>query len=621
MKKLLPVFLCIVLAVAFFGQSQSAQAGTSTWKTLPVQTDKVDPLVKAAVDSLQPGDTLTVIVTLRQQADLSRVAASGQAARQGGVIGALQSTANATQGRVKNLLRTRQNQGSVRSFASFWIFNGFSVTATADVINELARQPDVFSITSDGLDIVPAVTGTPGDNLTAVNAPALWSMGFTGQGVVVASMDTGVDASHPDLAARYRGGTNSWFDPYGQHPTTPTDLIGHGTWTTGIMVGGDSSGTVIGVAPDAQWIAVKMFNDQGGSTTTAIHQGFQWLLDPDQNPATADAPQIVNNSWTYANPGCFMDFEPDLQSLRAAGILPVFAAGNGGPSGNTSYSPANNPSALAVGAIDNTGQIYAYSSRGPSTCIGYNGPYPAIVAPGVNIQTTGLFGSYYTDSGTSFAAPHVTGGLALLLSAFPNLSPDEETRALINSAVDLGALGPDDIFGYGKLDVLAAYQYLLTAPTATPTATLTDTPLPTYTSTPTITPSPTITLTPTKTSTPTVTPKPTTVHIGDLDASAVIARTKKWNATVTIIVHDTYDKPVAKARVYIAWSNGTTGTAYCTTNTYGICKITKSGVPPTITSVTLSVTRIIRSPYTYLSSANHDPDVDSNGTVIVILKP
>ena len=234
--------------------------------------------------------------------------------------------------------------------------------------------------------------GAPEPNIVLVNAPALWGQGFYGQGVVVASMDSGVDVSHPDLASRWRGGSNSWFDPYEQHPTTPTDLSGHGTWTTGIMVAGDAGGTSLGVAPGAQWIAVKIFNDQGGSTATAIHQGFQWLLDPDGDPNTADAPQVVNNSWTFAYPGCNLEFELDLQSLRAADILPVFAAGNGGPNANTSYSPSNNPSAFAVGATNNNDQIYAYSSRGPSTCGGSVGPFPEIVAPGVNINTTDLGG-------------------------------------------------------------------------------------------------------------------------------------------------------------------------------------------------------------------------------------
>ena len=116
--------------------------------------------------------------------------------------------------------------------------------------------------------------------------------------MVVATLDTGVDLTHPDLAGAWRGGANSWYDPNGEHPTTPVDVNGHGTWTMGVMVGGDAGGSSIGIAPDAQWIAAKIFNDRGIATTVGIHLAFQWLLDPDGNPATADAPNVVNDSWS-----------------------------------------------------------------------------------------------------------------------------------------------------------------------------------------------------------------------------------------------------------------------------------------------------------------------------------
>jgi subtilisin family serine protease len=452
--------LTIILVIPLFSSGSITNAAASS-------AIVIDPQVQAAMNDLQPGEMLTVIVTLKDQADLSRIPGASRAARQQGVILALQAKANATQGRLTGLLNSYQAQGLVDDFTALWVFNGFSVTGTSDVINALVQDSEVLKITLDDIQIA-AAAGPPEPNISLVNAPALWSQGYSGQGVVVASMDSGVDVSHPDLANRWRGGTNSWFDPYNQH-STPVDLSGHGTWTTGIMVGGDAGGTSVGVAPGAQWIAVKIFNDQGGSTATAIHQGFQWLLDPDGNPNTADAPQVVNNSWTFAYPSCDLEFELDLQSLRAAGILPVFATGNGGPSGSTSYSPGNNPSAFAVGAIDNNSQIYAYSSRGPSTCGGSTGPFPEVVAPGVNIFTTGLYSTYHTDSGTSFAAPHVAGGLALLLSAYPNLDASTQEGALISSAVDLGASGPDDVFGFGRVDFLSALNWVATAPTPTPT--------------------------------------------------------------------------------------------------------------------------------------------------------
>jgi subtilisin family serine protease len=208
----------------------------------------------------------------------------------------------------------------------------------------------------------------------------------------------------------------------------PTDVSGHGTWSIGVMVGGDAGGSSVGVAPDATWIAVKIFNDRGTATSTAIHQGFQWLLDPDGNPATADAPDVVNDSWTMSASGCQLDFQPYLASLRAAGILPVFAAGNYGPLSGSSASPANNPAAFAVGATDDGDALYPYSSRGPSACS--QPVYPQLVAPGVGIHTTDLYGLYADPTGTSVAAPHVAGALALLLQAFPGMSADRQAAAL-----------------------------------------------------------------------------------------------------------------------------------------------------------------------------------------------
>ncbi|WP_460492581.1 S8 family serine peptidase [Dactylosporangium cerinum] len=212
------------------------------------------------------------------------------------------------------------------------------------------------------------------------------------------------------------------------------------------------------MAPDARWIAVKIFNDRGAATSTAIHRGFQWLLDPDGNPDTADAADVVNDSWTLSMGGCNLDFQPDLAMLRAAGILPVFSAGNYGPATGTVFSPANNPQAFAVGATDNTDVIDPSSSRGPSAC---GQPIvPRAVAPGVSVRTTDLYGLYTVASGTSLAAPHVAGALALLLSAFPDLSADRQAAALEGGAMDLGPSGPDNDYGYGRLDALAAYRWL-----------------------------------------------------------------------------------------------------------------------------------------------------------------
>lgn len=687
MKKSLLIILIVILLFGAAAPSTAlAESNQPAWKVVSGTINKIDPALKKKLELLQADEPITVIVQLKQRANLPEGRGMERGERINKVIDSLQQTANETQGPVRFFLRSRKRQGTVKDFTPLWILNGFSVTANASAINELSKLPDVLSITPDAIDIVPVSSdptlSNPEQNISLVSAPLLWNLGYTGQGVVMATMDSGVDLNHPELSSRWRGGVNSWYDPFGQH-AMPFDASGHGTWTMGVMVGSDLGGTSIGVAPNAQWIAVKMFNDQGSSTATAIHLGYQWLLNPDNDPATDDAPQVINNSWAYGAPGCNLEFEPDLQSLRAAGILPVFAAGNSGPAGGSSNSPANNPSAFAVGAINNNSLIYGLSSRGPTTCGGSTGVFPELVAPGVNIYSTDLGGFYTTSSGTSMSAPHVSAGLALLLSAYPNLSAAQQEAALIASATDLGTGGADDIYGNGRMDLFSAFQWLANMPTETPapTATLTlipadtDTPtslptftleppqtatetgLPTFTatslpsSTPTALPTftatsipsntptalptftatalptntattqPTFTRTPTATRTPTPTKTPLPLfHIGDLDRTSTLTSSTSWTATVTIYAHNASETPLSGVKVNIKWTGGATGTTSCTTNSSGFCKVSKS-LSTSKTSITLTVTSATKSSYTYQSANNHDPDGDSTGTIIIVSKP
>lgn len=225
--------------------------------------------------------------------------------------------------------------------------------------------------------------------------------------------------------------------------------------------GGDAGGSTLGTAPGAAWIAARVFDDSGASSVTAVHQAFQWLLDPDGDPSTGDAPQVVNASWSIgAGPGCDLTFQPDVQALRTAGIVTVFAAGNFGPGPGSDVSPANYPEALSVGALGGASLISPVSSRGPSSCGGRARPFPDVVAPGTDVLTTDRYGLYQYLSGTSVAAPHAAGVLALLLGARPGLTAQEQHDLLVSTAVDLGDPGGDDTYGHGLLDGAAAYAAL-----------------------------------------------------------------------------------------------------------------------------------------------------------------
>jgi len=434
-----------------------------------------------------------VIVRFRDPLDMRPLAVVDRRARDNRLLVALKARAAANRAAIGPLLDAL---GAVR-VKELWIINGLAATLPAVAVKKLAADPRVARVELDSFvqgarsqrtppsrtplrrkgqaapppaipvaakaDAAPAPHVKPGWNIEAVHAPDLWARGVTGKGVVVATMDTGVDLAHPELRRAWRGGSNSWFDPHGEE-ASPYDAVGHGTQALGVILA--RSG--LGMAPDAQWIAVRLYDGEGRASMSDIHRAFQWLMDPDGDPTSLDAPDVVNASWALAGRAtgtCILEFDDDIRALRSAGIAVVFAAGNDGPRPGTSDSPGNNPSALSVGAVNRHFAVARQTSRGPSACDG--GVFPRLVAPGVDIRTTDLSHggtpSYTRASGSSMAAPHAAGALALLAGAFPSASVAELEDALQRGAKDLGRAGADNLYGYGLTDALAAYQALQSA--------------------------------------------------------------------------------------------------------------------------------------------------------------
>jgi len=420
------------------------------------------------VADARPDEEISVIFKVKDTAQLQRNFTGTKKQRRANFIKALRSNGKAARQRLGRFI---QPNGPA-SFRELWIINGIAATVRSSRVEVLAAHPDVEFIalnTTLSAPILPqtAFSSPPEWNLEAIHAEYFWGRGFDGSGIVIASMDTGVDVAHQDLAATYRGGANSWFDPHDQHATpADTDPLGHGTAVMGVMVGGDLGGTAIGVAPGAQWIAVKLFDDAGFTTTADILESFAWLLDPDGDPDTDDAPDLVNGSWGYETiPNkCYGGTPPlelirlGVQNLKNAGIGVVFSAGNVGPDEATSLSPANYPESIAVGMIDDSLAIDPLSSRGPSACDG--AIFPSLVAPGVAVRTTDRINSYQYVTGTSIAAPHVTGAMALLLSADQQLGVAELESLLLTTASDLGPAGPENVYGYGLVNLYTAYKNL-----------------------------------------------------------------------------------------------------------------------------------------------------------------
>jgi len=361
----------------------------------------------------------------------------------------------------------------------YWIVPAFSATVSVAVLNKLAELDGVELVVSDvPLDFdepveiknAPAISTAASTALNLLNVPDLWRKGYTGKGRLVCSFDTGVESTHPALADKWRGNyaelSSCWFSPI--NPTViPYDNVGHGTHTMGIMLGSTGTDT-IGVAPDAEWITAGVI-DQGrdlNTTLSDIIEAFQWALNPDGDTFTTDdVPDVISNSWGVPAgilPACDETFWQVIDNVEAAGIVTIFAAGNEGPNASSIRNPADRAStplnSFSVGAIDDNKVVAGFSSRGPSSC---NGSIkPEIVAPGVAIYSATKGGVYKYMSGTSMAAPFISGLVALCRQYNPDATVEQIKNAMILAAEDLGSLGEDNNYGYGLVDASKLLDFL-----------------------------------------------------------------------------------------------------------------------------------------------------------------
>lgn len=343
---------------------------------------------------------------------------------------------------------------------SFWIANSIAVSLSPREIEALAGHPDVVEIMENQVLSVPPVEAKSLPvidstrelwNLSAIGLDRLNDPDLNGYGVRVGHLDTGIDATHAD----FDGKLIAWseFDPLGNKINSEpheTHVLGHGTHTASIMVG-----ETTGVAPGASLLSAMVL-PEGSGTLEQVLAGIEWLLDPDNDPATDDGAKIINMSWGMsAASSVLMDA---IANMTAAGILPVCAIGNGGT--HITYSPGNFPASAGVGAVDKYNEVPYFSSGGMIWWD--NSPIikPDITAPGAEVTGLGLFGEYQTLSGTSFAAPHVAGAAALLLQKNPDLNLAQLKGFLYNAALDLGMQGQDPEYGRGVMDVAASLRFM-----------------------------------------------------------------------------------------------------------------------------------------------------------------
>ncbi len=468
-----------IFSAIFFSLAMILFAGISLSRAEPpAPAPQLSVTARAKIDprllhTLTIQNTRTpVIIEMKTHATLPRFSAEMDAlTRRDALRQTLQTTAAASQIGVRAELNVAATRGDAADIRPLWIVNAIAASVSSDTLVSLAQRDDVAHIRPDKTITIPPFTAaeiarTPGTlewGIQKIGADAVWqSLGITGTGVVVANIDTGVDFLHPALKTHYRGYINdtvppqnsgNWFDATGDGAVYPVDTNGHGTHTMGTMVGQDG----IGVAPGARWIAVRAFNSNGQALESWLHAAFEWVLAPNGDPALA--PDVVNNSWSNGN-GSTDAFVEDVENLRAAGIIAVFSAGNSGSAAGTVGAPGSYPDALAVGATDADDLIAYFSSRGPSP---WGVIKPDVSAPGVNVVSTlpgGTFGAY---NGTSMAAPHVAGTIALMKAANPGLVFTDARRILTETAVALDNPIPNNIYGWGRIDALAAVQLALNA--------------------------------------------------------------------------------------------------------------------------------------------------------------
>jgi hypothetical protein len=446
------------------------------------------------------------LIFLEEQADLGSAAAiADPVGRRAWVLRSLVETAERSQAPLRaelerrgvsyrphyliNMIEVQERPGLRRAFATY--------SGVASVLFQpgMRRYAHPFQL--------PAVDprGPRGVewNVRAVGADRLWEQGYTGQDLLVGNADTGVDWAHPALKNAYLGWDGRsvdhnyhWYDPW-DGSVEAWDDSGHGTHTTGTMVGLDGENR-IGLAPGARWIACRNMRHGIGNPGSYL-SCMEFLLapfplegDPFHDGDPSRGAHVVNNSWGCPKEeGCPPDtLRLAVENLRAAGQMMVTGAGNEGPACGTVQDPlAIYDAALSVGAIGPGDRALGFSSRGPVTADGSQRLKPDLVAPGVDIRSSVPDG-YANLPGTSMAGPHVTGAVALLWSVDPALIGNvDQTEVLLTETAqrltvdaicsgDVGGLDtvctcggdsldsvPNNTYGWGRVDVWAAAQSLL----------------------------------------------------------------------------------------------------------------------------------------------------------------
>ncbi len=257
----------------------------------------------------------------------------------------------------------------------------------------------------------------------------LWQQSNFGEKAVLAIVDTGVDLANPELSRNFRGGKGDWFDVHGEHKS-PTDRHGHGTRVSSVMFGKHGSREAIGVAPRAKWIAAKVFNAEHRGRLSDVYQAWAWLLDPDGNPSTDDAPDVVLNAWGL--PGmraaCNSKHAQSLAWLRLANIHMVFPLSLPDAGSQLALWPAADKNSFVVGGEGQGKSSFSVVN----SCRERETPDVQVQSIGIKVSdiAAGPLTSYGNVDGVSYAAALAAAKLALIKVSRPAMNFEQRERAM-----------------------------------------------------------------------------------------------------------------------------------------------------------------------------------------------
>ena len=459
----------------------------------------IDPELQAIIDQ-KGNEKISVNIIFKSQLDRDDLRERSSSfmdkeTKRQAVIKELKNFSEESQQDALSIIKSAESKNEASDIVCHWLSNSITCTTTKAVIEKLAKRDDILLIgyNCDRDVLLGAVSGEAKsgaeltENVVKVNAPNVWEMGYTGEGILVAILDTGVNYEHPDLADHlWDGGSqypNHGFDSYNNGKET-MDRRGHGTHCAGIICGDGNSGEKqTGVAPNVTLMCIKALSDEGSANANSICSGMEFAVEHGADVLSMSL-GIANSSVTDRT-----IIRQTCVNVLEAGVIASVAAGNEGEKLNSNPVPDNvrvpgscpapwihpdqqgnaggTSCVVSVGAVDKNDKVASISSRGPVTWqhtsyadYAYNPGIglirPDVCAPGKDIISLDYNSNGYVKmTGTSMAAPCVAGVISLMLSKNPELTPAEISMILETTAVKLADTKNNET-GSGRVDALAA---------------------------------------------------------------------------------------------------------------------------------------------------------------------